>query len=529
MAQLPNTQYVAHEFVRQYYTMLHKDPSQLHRFYTRESRLTHGVSPNARSEDPVCGQEAINDKISQLHFRNCHAKIRSVDSHPTIGGGVVIQVTGELSNAGMAMRKFMQTFVLAQQEPKKYNVFNDIFRYQDETFEDTENDETVDGTVESENSYAIHEQPAVVPQPDIIAEMKNEIPHVDSLASTTPLVNGGDQYDKTLYSDAEKPLLETPHDATENDEDNDEEDESSDVQELAEESEEFSTPAQTPMEAPIEDIVQPDSDTRDEKVEDDGTEFKEYTDSMKDDEVISEEVKQPIQAEVEDATPKTFTWAALAKKNTPVSATAAPIPTQVVAPKQTSKKPDPPQQQQGPPQKKREEASTRKEMPEEPRRKVPDSHQIFIGNLPNNITEKDVREAFKEFGNIVEVRLNPKNFGFVAFDGPDPPNKILGTRMTRSTVILGNTINTEVKRSVSGSGRGGAGSGSGGGGGFRRDRERDSSARSRNEANKNASRSNSGGQNRAGKSSSYSQKQQRHNDDNKNKDSKPTKERQTRR
>jgi len=26
-----NTQYVAHEFVRQYYTILHKDPTQLHR------------------------------------------------------------------------------------------------------------------------------------------------------------------------------------------------------------------------------------------------------------------------------------------------------------------------------------------------------------------------------------------------------------------------------------------------------------------------------------------------------------------
>jgi len=33
------------------------------------------------------------------------------------------------------------------QEPKKYHVLNDIFRYQDETFEDTENDETIDGTV----------------------------------------------------------------------------------------------------------------------------------------------------------------------------------------------------------------------------------------------------------------------------------------------------------------------------------------------------------------------------------------------
>ena len=31
MAQQTNTQYVAHEFVRQYYTILHRDPTQLHR------------------------------------------------------------------------------------------------------------------------------------------------------------------------------------------------------------------------------------------------------------------------------------------------------------------------------------------------------------------------------------------------------------------------------------------------------------------------------------------------------------------
>ena len=34
------------------------------------------------------------------------------------------------------MRRFMQTFVLAPQSPKKYYVHNDIFRYQDEVFHD---------------------------------------------------------------------------------------------------------------------------------------------------------------------------------------------------------------------------------------------------------------------------------------------------------------------------------------------------------------------------------------------------------
>ena len=41
-------------------------------------------------------------------------------------------MSGELSNNGEPMRRFMQTFVLAPQSPKKYYVHNDIFRYQDE-------------------------------------------------------------------------------------------------------------------------------------------------------------------------------------------------------------------------------------------------------------------------------------------------------------------------------------------------------------------------------------------------------------
>ena len=82
------------------------------------------------------GQQEIHQKIMQLNFRDCHAKIRQVDSHETLANGVVVQVSGELSNNGEPMRRFMQTFVLAPQSPKKYYVHNDIFRYQDEVFDD---------------------------------------------------------------------------------------------------------------------------------------------------------------------------------------------------------------------------------------------------------------------------------------------------------------------------------------------------------------------------------------------------------
>lgn len=135
----PNPQCVGREFVRQYYTLLNACPAHLHRFYNNNSSFVHGGmdAPN-RETKPVVGQKQIHQKIQQLNFRDCHAKITQVDSQATLGNGVVVQVTGELSNCGQPMRRFTQTFVLAAQSPKQYYVHNDIFRYQDIMFSDEE-------------------------------------------------------------------------------------------------------------------------------------------------------------------------------------------------------------------------------------------------------------------------------------------------------------------------------------------------------------------------------------------------------
>uniref|UniRef100_A0A8W7NXY1 NTF2 domain-containing protein n=2 Tax=gambiae species complex TaxID=44542 RepID=A0A8W7NXY1_ANOCL len=140
----PSPQNVGREFVRQYYTLLNKAPDFLHRFYNNSSSFVHG-GLDAKSQEAtlVIGQKQIQSKIQQLNFRDCHAKISQVDSQATLGNGVVVQVTGELSNDGQPMRRFTQTFVLAAQSPKKYYVHNDIFRYQD-VYTDDELDEAGD-------------------------------------------------------------------------------------------------------------------------------------------------------------------------------------------------------------------------------------------------------------------------------------------------------------------------------------------------------------------------------------------------
>jgi len=508
MTQSPNTQYVAHEFVRQYYTMLHKDPTQLHRFYTKESRLTHGVSPNAKSEEPVCGQEAIYEKIAALNFQNCHAKIRSIDSHPTIGGGVVIQVTGELSNSGMGMRKFMQTFVLAQQDPKKYNVFNDIFRYQDETFEDTENGEAVDGVNESENGY--HDQSAQVHSEPTEEIVINSNDHAD------------DEQNYSSYEDYKTEEQSEEDEEVEQVKENDV-GYNNNNEELVDTYESKEYLEDTKSGEYEETVVQQDAaaDNYYENQEDSTTavaQTNHYEEAYVEDDNVNDEKpatvtpaeettpveqeeipQEPVKPQVEEP-PKPFTWAALAKKNT---APSVPPPQ---AAKPSIKKT--PAAAAVKPQKRKEESPpVKKESPEDLRRRLgppPDEHQIFIGNLPSGITEDEVREAFKEFGTIVEVRLNPKNFGFVAFSGTEAPQEIL--KKSKTITIRSQAINTEVKRSVSGANRGGGGTG---GGGFRRGGGDKDSNRSRSDFKSN---NRNQGRSTQGKSNTFPQKQTRNDD-----------------
>ncbi|CAG2181046.1 unnamed protein product, partial [Oppiella nova] len=128
---------VAREFVRQYYTILNKNPNLMHRFYSGDSYFVNGALDRPGEVSvAVYGQENINKKILDLNFKDCHAKIIQVDAMETIGKGVVIQLSGEFSNDGQPMRKFLQTFVLAPQSPTKFYVKNDIFRYQDDIFVD---------------------------------------------------------------------------------------------------------------------------------------------------------------------------------------------------------------------------------------------------------------------------------------------------------------------------------------------------------------------------------------------------------
>ena len=59
-----------------------------------------------------------------------------------------------------------------------------------------------------------------------------------------------------------------------------------------------------------------------------------------------------------------------------------------------------------------------------------DAHQLFVGGLPQNTQESELRELFEGFGKVAEVRINRKsstkrNFAFVVFRSIETVKKIL--------------------------------------------------------------------------------------------------------
>lgn len=115
-------------FVEQYYTTLSKSPEKLHLFYGKRSQFVYGLE--AEVANVSVGRQAIQERIKQLDFQDCKVRVSNVDSQASFDN-ILIQVIGETSNKAAEPKKFVQTFVLAQQ-PFGYFVLNDILRYIDE-------------------------------------------------------------------------------------------------------------------------------------------------------------------------------------------------------------------------------------------------------------------------------------------------------------------------------------------------------------------------------------------------------------
>ncbi|XP_006864481.1 PREDICTED: ras GTPase-activating protein-binding protein 1-like [Chrysochloris asiatica] len=372
----PSPLLVGQEFVRQYYILLNQAPDMLRRFYGKNSYVHGGLDSNGKPADAVYGQKEIHRKVMSQNFTNCHTEIIHVDAHATLNNGVVVQVMGLLSNNNQALRRFMQTLVLAPEGSvaNKFYVHNDIFSYQDEAFGGFVTEPQEESEEEVEETEERQQIPEVVPD------------------------DAGTFYNQTVSTDLEEHLEEP--------------------------------------------VVEPEPDPEPEP------------------RTSPADIPQTAQEDL-----RTFSWTSVTSKNLPPSG-AVPvtgIPPHVVKVSTSQPHPESKPESQIPPQRPQRDQRVRgqrinippqrgprpiheagKQGDVEPRRIVrhPDSHQLFIGNLPHEVDKSELKDFFQNYRNVVELHINSggklPNFGFVVFDDSEPVQKVLSNRpiMFRGEVCL---------------------------------------------------------------------------------------------
>ena len=128
---------IATAFIKQYYMILSTNNSLIHRFYKGDSQISFAPSCNTpATSQSFSSLENVEEKFawaanSRVDFAN-----GSIDAQESVGGGILVVVTGEIFLEGTDEKKlFVQTFFLkddGKRAPRRnYFVFNDVFRFLD--------------------------------------------------------------------------------------------------------------------------------------------------------------------------------------------------------------------------------------------------------------------------------------------------------------------------------------------------------------------------------------------------------------
>uniref|UniRef100_A0A672MN13 GTPase activating protein (SH3 domain) binding protein 1 n=1 Tax=Sinocyclocheilus grahami TaxID=75366 RepID=A0A672MN13_SINGR len=350
--------------------------------------LTH-VCPNFLNAqcNIFLSEQEIHKKVMALSFRDCHTKIRHVDAHATLNEGVVVQVLGELSNNMQPMRKFMQTFVLAPEGSvaNKFYVHNDIFRYQDEVFGDSDSEPPEESEEDVEELERVH-------SPEVVQEESA------GYYEQPPCVEPEVPQEEVSVSPEPQPELEAEVE-----------------------------PEPAAVQLKPEPVSEPEVHME---------------------EKIQRSPSSPTPADTAPAMPednRPSSWASVTSKNLPpggvVPATGVPphvvrVPSaqlRVEVKAETQTTAQRPQRDQRP-RDQRPGPSPGESGEPEVRRTVryPDSHQLFVGNVPHDVDKNELKEFFEQYGTVLELRINSggklPNFGFVVFDDAEPVQKILSNR-----------------------------------------------------------------------------------------------------
>ncbi|KAI6646340.1 Nuclear pore complex protein [Oopsacas minuta] len=402
---------VALNFVKQYYTMLHTDSSQLHRFYISQSAYIHGSNEVGKCS-PALGQKEIQEKVDSLGFSDVHASIKQVDALPSGGNGILIQVTGELSTRGSPMRAFVQSFVLSQDGPKKYSIVADIFRYQEdgELFDEP-----------PENTYPADEQI------EVQSPQNGDLPSQEVSLPTQPITEQDDNKPDIPSVPAGSQPMNLPDTELINDW-------SMDADEICE-------TQNGPVEYPDGTgeisgvVVEQTAVNPDEDIEPDQHEPLTVPDHQ---------VRDPSEGQ------RNMSYASISSKHVPPGVNKVSEPRFTTARNYVTKKKPAFQapsavagrdtRSGGPPMGQyRPKASS-----EMDNRGPREQFQIFVGGLPKECRSEDLLECFRPYGIVTDVKIHPNGYGFVGFSSEDQVNQVIDKKTFN---IQGSSIRAEKKGS----------------------------------------------------------------------------------
>nr|AFK42895.1 unknown [Medicago truncatula] len=184
--QTPTPQMVGNAFVEQYYSILHRDPDQVHRFYHDSSVMSRPEEDGTMTT--VTTTAEIDKKIQSLEYTSFRVEVLSADAQPSYNNGVMVVVTGCLTGTDNIKRKFAQSFFLAPQD-KGFYVLNDVFRYVDAYKSiDIESVPVNDADESAPSEAIITPEPEPVHVPEVIPPTQTVIPTAQAVIPPTQTV-----------------------------------------------------------------------------------------------------------------------------------------------------------------------------------------------------------------------------------------------------------------------------------------------------------------------------------------------------
>ena len=121
MCDLNGAKTVATAFAEHYYNAFDTNRGSLANLYVDVSILQF-------ENETVMGKDAIIKKLVSLPMRTVKHIVTTVDGQPTIDGGIVIHVLGQLKADDDTPHSFSETFHLKKDASSTYVILNEVFR-----------------------------------------------------------------------------------------------------------------------------------------------------------------------------------------------------------------------------------------------------------------------------------------------------------------------------------------------------------------------------------------------------------------